>query len=174
MSAEISIRAAVVEDAAEVLEIERNCAEAPHWSEAVWAQILSQYTQDAPLYRTPFGGSRRMCFVAEQEDEIAGFVVISVLSGSGVGDGVAEMESLAVREDARKRGVGRSLCLQAMLWAQTMGAGSMQLEVRSASVAAMALYRSLSFLEQGRRSGYYTDPKDDAVMMELALTQKDA
>jgi ribosomal-protein-alanine N-acetyltransferase len=112
--------------------------------------------------------------VAEQEDEIAGFVVISVLSGSGVGDGVAEMESLAVREDARKRGVGRSLCLQAMLWAQTMGVGSMQLEVRSASVAAMALYRSLGFLEQGRRSGYYTDPKDDAVMMELALTQKDA
>jgi ribosomal-protein-alanine N-acetyltransferase len=174
MSAEISIRPAVVEDAAEVLEIERNCAEAPHWTEGVWAQILSQHTQYAPLYGTPFGGSRRMCFVAEPADEIGGFVVISILSGSGAGNGVAEMESVAVREDVRKRGVGRSLCLQAMFWAQTMGAASVQLEVRSASVAAMALYRSLGFVEQGRRSGYYTDPKDDAVMMELALTQKDA
>jgi len=46
----------------------------------------------------------------------------------------------------------------------------MQLEVRSASMAAMSLYRSLGFVEQGRRSGYYTNPNDDAVMMELPLT----
>ena len=59
-----------------------------------------------------------------------------------------------------------------MFWAQTMGAQTMQLEVRSASVAAMALYRSLGFVEQGRRSGYYADPKDDAVLMALQLTSR--
>jgi ribosomal-protein-alanine N-acetyltransferase len=56
-----------------------------------------------------------------------------------------------------------------MLQAQTMGAQSMQLEVRSASVAALALYRSLGFVEQGRRTRYYRDPEDDAVLMAIAL-----
>jgi ribosomal-protein-alanine N-acetyltransferase len=173
MSGEISIRPAVVEDAAAVLEIERSCAEAPHWSEAIWAQILVQHSQYA-LYGAPAGGQQRMCFVAEHAEEIAGFVVISIVGGFGVGNGVAEMESLAVREDARRRGVGRSLCLQAVLWAQTMGAQSMQLEVRSANAAALSLYSSLGFTEEGRRNGYYTDPKDDAVMMALPFEAKDA
>ena len=170
MSGEISIRPAVVEDAAAVLEIERACAEAPHWSEAIWAQILVQPSQYA-LYGAAVNSPRRMCFVAEQCDDLIGFVVISVVGGFGMGKGAAEMESLAVRGAARRRGVGRSLCLQAVLWAQTMGAQSMHLEVRSASVAALSLYRSLGFVEQGRRSGYYADPKDDAVMMELRLSK---
>jgi ribosomal-protein-alanine N-acetyltransferase len=160
MSVEVSIRPAEIEDAAAVLEIERSCTEAPHWREAVWAQLLVQRSQYA--LRDPIDGPQRVCLVAEQEGEIIGFIVISVLSGEG-------LRSLAVREDARRRGVGRSLCLQAMLQAQTMGAQSMQLEVRSASVAALALYRSLGFVEQGRRTRYYRDPEDDAVLMAIAL-----
>jgi ribosomal-protein-alanine N-acetyltransferase len=171
MSSKIYLRQAVVEDAAAILEIERSCEEAPHWNEGVWAQVFSQPVLEGvmPSIHQP----QRMCFVAEQSGEMAGFVVIRSLAVAGIGGGLAEMESLAVREDARRRGVGRSLCLQAVLWAQTMGAASMQLEVRSASMAAMALYRSLGFVKQGRRSGYYADPKDDAVMMELPLTAKD-
>jgi ribosomal-protein-alanine N-acetyltransferase len=170
MSVEVSIRPAEIKDAAAVLEIERSCTEAPHWREAVWAQLLVQRSQYA--LRDPIDGPQRVCLVAEQEGEIIGFIVISVLSGEGLrvcGNSLAEIESLAVREDARRRGVGRSLCLQAMLQAQTMGAQSMQLEVRSASVAALALYRSLGFVEQGRRTRYYRDPEDDAVLMAIAL-----
>jgi ribosomal-protein-alanine N-acetyltransferase len=173
MSLKISIRQAVVEDAATVLEVERSCAEAPHWSEAVWAQIFAQHSPYSLYGAAPYG-SLRMCFVAEQAEAIAGFIVISMVGSAGVGIGVAEMESLAVREDARRHGVGRNLCLQAVLWAQTRGAQTMQLEVRSASVAAMALYHSLGFVEQGRRTGYYADPKDDAVLMSLPLASKSA
>lgn len=173
MSGEMSIRSAVVEDAAAVLEMERACAEAPHWSEAIWAQILVQRSQYARYGETPYG-PQRMCFVAEQAVEITGFIVIGIMGAPGIGYGVAEMESLVVRENARRRGVGRSLCLHAVLWAQTMGAQSMQLEVRSTSVAALSLYRSLGFVEQGRRSGYYADPKDDAAMMELRFQAMNA
>jgi ribosomal-protein-alanine N-acetyltransferase len=155
------------------MEIERDCAEAPHWSEGIWAQILGHPSQYV-LYGAPLEGPRRICFVAEQAEDIRGFIVISIVGSPGIGNGVAEMESLAVREDARRHGLGRNLCLQAMFWAQTMGAQKMRLEVRSASVAAMALYRSLGFAEQGRRSGYYTDPKDDAVLMELSMTSKES
>ncbi len=173
MSAEATIRQAVVQDAAAVLEIERSCAEAPHWSEAAWAQVLAQDSVDSPAGAAPYG-PRRMCFVAERAEAIVGFVAVSAVGLSGGGQSVAEMESLAVSKGARRRGVGRSLCLQAIYWSQTMGAQSLQLEVRSASAAALALYRSLGFVEQGRRSGYYADPKDDAVLMALVPTSGSA
>jgi ribosomal-protein-alanine N-acetyltransferase len=168
MSDEISIRRALMEDAAVVLGIERSCAEAPHWSEGLWSQVFSQRS----IYgmQRSLQGTQRICFVAEQAGAITGFIVTSMAGTVGVGIGVAEMESVAVRENARRRGVGRSLCVQAVLWAQTMGAQSMELEVRSASVAAIALYRSLGFVAQGRRRGYYSDPEDDAVLMALALS----
>jgi ribosomal-protein-alanine N-acetyltransferase len=169
MSGETSIRQAEVDDAAAVLEMERSCVEAPHWSEGVWAQILAQPSGYSPYGAPPYG-ARRICFVAEQAEEIIGFVVIGIVGFSGAGQGVAEMESLVVHNDARRRGVGRSLCLHAVYWSQAMGTQQLQLEVRSASVAALALYRSLGFMEQGRRRGYYADPEDDAVLMALSLT----
>jgi ribosomal-protein-alanine acetyltransferase len=148
------VREATVEDAATIVEIERRCAEAPHWSEGAWSQVFASYD---------FKGPQRRCFVAELGGTVVGFVVVSVVAG------VAEMESLAVREDARRQGIGRSICLQAMFWAQTCGAETMQLEVRAASAAVRALYGSLGFAEQGIRRGYYEAPADDAVLMELRL-----
>lgn len=156
------IRPAEVDDAAAVLEIERACAEAPHWSEGIWAQVFSQ--QSLYGFEAAIRSPQRQCFVAEQDDEVVGFVVLGILSS------VAELESIAVRENARRRGVGCSLCHQAMLWAQTMGAESMELEVRSVSLAAVALYQSLGFVEEGRRKGYYREPVDDALLMRVPLT----
>jgi ribosomal-protein-alanine acetyltransferase len=150
------VRTAVVQDAAAILAIERSCAEAPHWNEAAWAQVFAPH-----LYL----GTQRRCFVAELAGDLIGFIVVS----AALAGGVAEMESLAVREDARRHGVGRSLCLQAVFWAQSSGAEEMQLEVRSHNTAARALYSSLGFLEQGIRRGYYTAPAEDAVLMELRL-----
>jgi ribosomal-protein-alanine N-acetyltransferase len=152
------VRVASVKDAVAILEIERSSAAAPHWCEGIWAQILSEHAMHGP---------QRMCFVAEHTHEVVGFLVL------GIAPGIAELESIAVLKSARRHGVGRSLCLQAAFLAQTTGAELLQLEVRSANEAALALYRSLGFAEQGRRSGYYSDPKDDAVLMALPLASKD-
>ncbi len=157
MSGDLVVREATVEDAAAIVEIERGCAEAPHWSEGAWSQVFASHELRGP---------QRRCFVVELADAVVGFVVVSVVAG------VAEMESLAVSEDARRQGIGRSLCLQAMFWAQTSGAETMQLEVRAHSVAARALYDSLGYVEQGIRSGYYEAPADDAVLMELRLNHE--
>jgi ribosomal-protein-alanine N-acetyltransferase len=157
VSGDVVVRAATVEDAAAVLEIERGCDEAPHWDEGVWSQVFASYE---------FRGPKRRCFVAELSGTVVGFVVVSVLTVFA-GGGIAEMESLAVREDVRRLGAGRNLCLQAMFWAQSQGAEVMQLEVRSRSAAARALYDSLGFLQQGIRRRYYESPVDDAVLMEL-------
>lgn len=113
-------------------------------------------------------GPQRACFVAEHTHEVVGFLVL------GITVGVAELESVAVLEYARRHGVGRSLCLKAVFYAEMSGAESLQLEVRSANKAALALYRSMGFVEQGVRNGYYSNPKDDAVLMALPLASKDA
>jgi ribosomal-protein-alanine N-acetyltransferase len=43
------------------------------------------------------------------------------------------------------------------------------LEVRRSNVAAQGFYRSVGFVEEGRRPGYYADPIEDAVLMRLRL-----
>ncbi len=41
------------------------------------------------------------------------------------------------------------------------------LEVRESNTAAQALYRKLGFVEIGRRSKYYDDPEETAIVMQL-------
>jgi [ribosomal protein S18]-alanine N-acetyltransferase len=143
-------RRASVEDLAAIMAIERGCAEGAHWSEAAWRGALE-------------GEGNRGVFVAEGQGAVVGFVVVGE-----VGD-VAEMEAVAVIVGARRQGIGRGLCGRAMEWAAGRGAGTMQLEVRAANVAALRMYRGMGFVEQGLRRGYYRDPVDDAVLMEKRL-----
>jgi ribosomal-protein-alanine N-acetyltransferase len=68
-------------------------------------------------------------------------------------------------------GVGRELCRAVVGWSKGQGAAMVELEVRSSSAGAIALYAGLGFVEVGRRPGYYDAPKDDAVLMRLGLIE---
>jgi ribosomal-protein-alanine N-acetyltransferase len=154
MPAEWSVRRASTTDMDAVLAIEQGCAEAPRWSHAVWRGALAEDEGAVP---------ERASFVVENVDEILGFAVASCAGA------VAELENIAVREAARCRGIGRALCREAIDWSRSRGARVIELEVRASSAGALALYRSLGFMEQGRRLGYYRDPTEDAVLMCGAL-----
>jgi ribosomal-protein-alanine N-acetyltransferase len=149
------VRHGLPTDGNAIVGIELACEEAPHWSEEVWGDVLSQDENRSVA---------RVCFVAEIEGRLVGFVVVSCASG------VAELESVAVAEGTRRQGVGRALCLEAMAWSRRSAAQEIELEVRASSKNAVALYRSLGFSEDGRRSGYYRDPTDDAVLMSALLS----
>jgi ribosomal protein S18 acetylase RimI-like enzyme len=43
------------------------------------------------------------------------------------------------------------------------------LEVRPSNLAALKLYERLGFREIGRRKGYYTDTREDALLMRASL-----
>jgi ribosomal-protein-alanine N-acetyltransferase len=74
---------------------------------------------------------------------------------------------LAVRELKRRQGVGRALATAALEWGRQRGVSRAMLEVRSSNEAAQRLYQSLGFLSSGVRRGYYSDPTEDAVLMEM-------
>ena len=94
-------------------------------------------------------GIRRCLFVAADGRNIHGFAVGKAL---GHGDDTeAELESVVVRGEARREGIGSALCRAVMDWSRHEGAHAILLEVRSASAGAIRLYGGLGFVACGRR-----------------------
>lgn len=79
--------------------------------------------------------------------------------------------NLLVRPTWRRQGIAGQLLCAALQSAERGGATRCLLEVRAGNVAALALYRSMGFVEDGRRAGYYPGiaGREDAVLMSVAL-----
>ena len=154
MSAHWLIRHATAADLEAILAIEQASAEAPHWSRSQWLAALSHAQDMEPM---------RAVFAAEGNGTILGFAVAS-RAGQ-----LAELESVAVSESERRKGIGNALCRQVMDWSRKTGASELELEVRASSDGALTLYRSLGFVEQARRREYYRNPTEDAVLMVARL-----
>jgi ribosomal-protein-alanine N-acetyltransferase len=76
----------------------------------------------------------------------------------------AEILTLAVLPDARRRGLGAALLATAMTAARAGGARSIVLEVSVDNAAARALYHRAGFIETGRRRRYYADGSDALIL----------
>ena len=150
MNAAPSVRCAMADDIEAILRVERGAIEAPHWNESQYRTILQEH-------------DRRILLVAVTENRIVGFVVASVLLEE------AELENIAVDAARRRSGAGKALMESAIAWSLERGAELMRLEVRAGNEAAQHLYRKLGFVQSGMRSGYYSNPVEDAVMMSLPL-----
>jgi ribosomal-protein-alanine N-acetyltransferase len=82
-----------------------------------------------------------------------------------------QLLDLAVDERARRRGVGRALVLFVLAYARETESRLLLLEVRRSNEAAIALYRSAGFTENGVRRGYYSDNGEDALAMSVELSE---
>lgn len=83
--------------------------------------------------------------------------------------GEMEILNLAVEPGRRRQGLGRRALFMALQVARKMGMQRVFLEVRQNNFAALALYASAGFASVGRRSGYYPDTGEDALIQELQL-----
>jgi ribosomal-protein-alanine N-acetyltransferase len=84
----------------------------------------------------------------------------------------AEILTLAIRPEARRRGTGSRLVAAAAQAAREQGAVSLHLEVADDNAAALALYVRAGFVETGRRAGYYPRegrPTAAALLLTLKL-----
>lgn len=121
------------------------------WDAAAFASFL-----DDPL-----------AFILVEGD--AGFILGRAVAGE------AELLTLAVAPEARRRGLGRKLVARFLYQARLRGAGTAFLEVAADNAAAIALYARAGFAETGRRRGYYITPEGarvDALVMARALQDR--
>jgi len=77
----------------------------------------------------------------------------------------AHLANIAVREAYRQRGVGELLLISVIKLAIEHNARFITLEVRFTNKAAQALYKKYGFVEVGTRRAYYTDNREDALLM---------
>jgi ribosomal-protein-alanine N-acetyltransferase len=103
--------------------------------------------------------------VSRSESEWNGFA----MGWAAAGD--AELLTVAVVPEARRRGVGASLVTSIGVAALVRGASMMHLEVAEDNSAARALYAKLGYEEAGRRHAYYAGEGGfvDALVMRRTL-----
>ena len=94
---------------------------------------------------------------------IAGYIVARETAGE------LHINNVAVRPQYRRRGIGAALLNRILHEARRRKANAAFLEVRSANFAAQALYEKSGFKAIARRADYYSEPREDAVVMSLVL-----
>lgn len=103
-----------------------------------------------------------LCLLAERP---GGFALARVIIDE------AELLTIAVAPDQRRKGLGTELLRTVLDEARKRGAQTIFLEVAAGNLAALALYSAHGFGEVARRAGYYSDgdQTDDAIVMRLDL-----
>lgn len=77
----------------------------------------------------------------------------------------AHITEIAVRESLRGNGIGELLLIGSLRAAREYGSHVMTLEARVSNFIAQRLYEKYSFKSVGIRKGYYSDNREDAVIM---------
>lgn len=99
--------------------------------------------------------------VAEGEDgSVLGYGEIGVVLDEGC------LEKIAVDPRYRRQGIAEEILKVFLQFGQAYLA-FLTLEVRASNAPAIGLYEKLGFKEVGCRKGYYTDPKEDALLMTV-------
>ena len=125
--------------------LERLCFSAP-WSER---ELLSALEMPGSVY-----------FAALEGDELCGYAGMYTAAELG------EINNIAVDPEYRRRGVATALLSALCAHARKAGLSKLTLEVRASNFAALSLYGKNGFYRVGQRRGYYTAPKEDAVLLD--------
>ena len=138
---------------------------APDDVPAVQALEKALFGADAwsgPLVESELLGRDRLALVADEEDEVTGYVVLMMLGE------VADVNRIAVTSGRQRQGLASALLAAAIAQARQRGVQRLVLEVADRNGAAIAFYERCGFAEIARRPRYYRDGSA-AVVMERTL-----
>jgi len=96
---------------------------------------------------------------APHQDLVIGFVGVWLIADE------AHIVTIAVRDGYRRRGIGELLLIAAIELALMNERDVVSLECRASSEAAIALYDKYGFQRLGIRPHYYSDNREDAIIM---------
>lgn len=113
---------------------------------------------------------RHFNFVAAEEGELAGFVIL-VLGRYSKFRGNAYIANVSVDDKQRGRGLGKQLMVRAEEFARERGARRLELEVFARNKIAVELYRKLGYETEGvkRKAVESSDGYDDIIFMAKFL-----
>ncbi len=141
----ITVRPMVMTDVDGVMAVEHDSFLTP-WSRSAFEEELAQ-------------NRLARYIVAVENDEIVGY------AGTWLVINEAHVTNVAVSGQRRREGIGRLLMQKLMELARENDMESMTLEVRVSNAAARHLYQQLGFVEAGIRKNYYSETKEDALIL---------
>ena len=150
MDAPYRIRSAVLADVEAMVAIERRAFGDP-WSEASFREALTSAWTFALVGLTSRG--------------LMGYLIAREVAGTG------EVLNLAVAPEARRRGLGGGLLRAGLGALRHRRVTEVFLEVRESNRSAQSLYLGHGFRAVGQRASYYRNPREDALVLRLALEQ---
>ncbi|NLC77048.1 MAG: ribosomal protein S18-alanine N-acetyltransferase [Clostridia bacterium] len=106
-------------------------------------------------------------YVCLQGEQVIGYMGMWIIIDE------AHITTIAVHPDFRGQRLGKTLLEELMMRAVMLGADKITLEVRPSNLPAQRLYRKVGFVPAGLRKGYYTDTKEDAIIMWKHLLDVD-
>lgn len=148
------LRRALASDLDGIMALESRIFVNDAWSRDMMARDMA----DASCYYL-------VAFPPDEPGHIVAYA--GLLSPPGAAEG--DIQTIAVSEEARGRGLGRTLMLSLIGEARKRGAREVFLEVRADNPGAQRLYRRLGFDELGIRKGYYQPDNVDALVMRLRI-----
>ena len=128
----------------DVAELEKIIFSSP-WSEKSLAECV--------------GGDNTLFLVCEKEGRAVGYVGCYTVCDD------AAITNVAVHPDYRRQGIAESLVKVLISRASERGCAQVSLEVRVSNASAIALYEKLGFKTVGARRGFYSKPREDALIM---------
>lgn len=148
---EIILRRAELEDIAEMAEIEKLCF-ADSWSEEAFKEEITE-------------NERALYIVAEAEGKVAAYAGLWAIFDEG------HITNIAVLPSFRRKGIGRAVVGALLEASEKIGLTAFTLEVRESNLPAQALYHEFGFEAAGIRKGYYSDNRENAIIMWRRLLQ---
>ena len=143
---EVEIRRLELRDLNAIEEIERSSYPTP-WSRSMFASELAKPSS--------------ICLGAfdEENGQLCGYLIISRYVDAW------HVMNVAVAPDYRRLGIASRLLNDLFELTVHDGQRGYTLEVRVSNEAAIRLYERMGFLGRGVRRGYYTDNREDALIM---------
>jgi [ribosomal protein S18]-alanine N-acetyltransferase len=124
---------------------------------------IERVSYPTPWSRSMFAGEiakpASICLGAFIEDTLVGYLIVSRY--------VDAWHVMNIAVDPARRRAGVAIAMLERLFELTVGDGRRgdTLEVRVSNHAAINLYQRLGFQPRGIRRGYYTDNREDALIM---------
>jgi ribosomal-protein-alanine N-acetyltransferase len=142
----VELRRLELRDLAEIEEIERSSYPTP-WSRSMFASELSKPSS--------------LCLGAYDSEthRLIGYLVISRYVDAW------HVMNVAVRPDRRRQGIASMLMNRLFDLTSGRSRRGYTLEVRVSNTGAIKLYEGLGFRSRGVRRAYYTDNREDALIM---------